>query len=377
LIQTFASLARRELGFARDELLVVQIESRRALDDSREQLPIYERAREAVRAVPGVADAALSNLTPLADVVFDPPIDVSGSGPLSPRERSTYAYLVTPRWFSTFGVGLIAGRDFEETVRAGTPPVAIVNQAFAKKFLHGASPLDHTIRLPAVMYAPAPVTGLRIIGVVADAVYGSMREPLQPTFYLEMKQHDEAFFTRGLGSVSLNVRATQGPPARLTRSVVAAIADVNPRLTVTVHPMAKQVDDALARERVVAMLAGFFGALALLLASLGLYGVTAYAVARRRAEIGIRMALGASQAGVIRLVLARVTTLVTIGVLIGAGLSTWASTFVSSLLYGIQPRDPATLATGAVVLGAVGAAAGWLPAYRASRIDPAEVLRDS
>jgi predicted permease len=377
LVQTFTALAHRDLGFAPEQLLVVQIDSRRSTGEPHQRVPIYEQVRQAVRAVPGVSDVALSNLTPLADVVFDPPIDVSGSAPRPPRERSTYAYLVTPRWFRTFGIGIIAGRDFAETDRAGTPAVAIVNQAFAKKFLNGASPLDHTITLPAVMYAPGSSVGLRIVGVVADAVYGSVRETLQPTMYLALAQHDEAFFLRGLGSISLNVRATQGSPARLAKSIVAAVAGVSPQLAITVHPLTRQVDDSLARERVVAMLAGFFGVLALLLAGLGLYGVTSYAVSRRRMEIGIRMALGAAPGGVVRLVLARVTLLVGIGVLVGGGMSIWAATFVETLLYGLQPRDPTTLAGAAVVLASVGAAAGWIPAYRASRIDPAAVLRDS
>jgi predicted permease len=310
-------------------------------------------------------------------VVFDPPIDVSGSAPRPPRERSTYAYLVTPRWFSTFGIGLIAGRDFEETDRAGTPLVAVVNQAFAKKFLNGASPLDHTIMLPSVMYAPRSSPGLRIVGVVGDAIYGSIRELPQPTMYMALAQHDQAAYFRGMRSISLNVRTAQGSPARLAKSIVAAIAAVSPELAVTVHPLTKQVDDSIARDRVVAMLAAFFGALALLLAAIGLYGVTSYAVSRRRAEIGIRMALGAAPGGVVRLVLSRVTGLVGIGVAVGVGASLWASKFVATLLYGLEPRDPVTLAAAAAVLGTVGAAAGWLPAYRASRIDPAEVLRDS
>jgi putative ABC transport system permease protein len=141
-------------------------------------------------------------------------------------------------------------------------------------------------------------------------------------------------------------------------------------------PLRQQVDAALVKERIVAILAGAFGGFALLLASLGLYGVTAYAVNRRRTEIGIRMAIGAAPADVVRLVLARVVILLAIGVAAGAVVSAWASRFVAALLYGLQPRDPATLVASAMVLAGVSLLAGWLPAYRASRIDPAEVLRE-
>jgi len=145
----------------------------------------------------------------------------------------------------------------------------------------------------------------------------------------------------------------------------------------TFRPLVDQVDASLTQERVVAMLAAFFGALALLLAALGLYGVTSYAVSRRRTEIGIRMALGAEPAGVVRLVLSRVFVLVGLGVIVGVGLSWWASKFVATLLYGLEPRDPMTLVGAVGLLAAVGAFAGWLPAWRAARIDPAEVLRES
>jgi ABC-type antimicrobial peptide transport system permease subunit len=177
--------------------------------------------------------------------------------------------------------------------------------------------------------------------------------------------------------MALSVRASAGSPMSLARSIAAALTAADRDLVFTFRPMADQVSASLTQERLIAMLAGFFGALALLLAGLGLYGVTSYAVSRRRAEIGIRMALGATQSGVVRLVLSRVTTLVAIGVAVGAGLSLSASTFVATLLYGLEPRDPATLVGAVIVLAAVGAAAGWLPAHRASRIDPAEVLRES
>jgi ABC-type antimicrobial peptide transport system permease subunit len=174
----------------------------------------------------------------------------------------------------------------------------------------------------------------------------------------------------------MNIAASTGSPAALAKSVASSIASVNPQLAVTFRPLEDQVNDSLARERVMAMLGGFFGGVALLLAALGLYGVTTYAVARRRLEIGIRIALGAAPAGVVRLVLSRVTMLVAIGVVAGVGVSVWASTFVGSLLFGLAPRDPLTMTGAVAVLVGVGGFAGWLPAWRASRIDPTDVLRE-
>ena len=215
-----------------------------------------------------------------------------------------------------------------------------------------------------------------IVGVVADAVYRALREPIPATMYVPLAQFDDSR-SPAPPSMSVSVRATAGSPALLALSVSAAIAGVNPDLALTFRPLADQVNASLTQERVVAMLSGFFGGLALLLAGLGLYGVTSYAVARRRTEIGIRMALGAAPAGVVRLVLSRVSLLVGFGVVVGTGVSLWASQFVSTLLYGLEPRDPATLVASSATLALVGALAGWLPAHRASRIDPAEVLRDS
>jgi putative ABC transport system permease protein len=159
--------------------------------------------------------------------------------------------------------------------------------------------------------------------------------------------------------------------------VSAALAAVNPDLTVTFQTLDDQVNGLLAQDRLLAMLSGFFAVLALLLGALGLYGVTAHAGAQRRVEIGIRMALGAAPTNVIRLVLTRVAVLVAVGVLVGVSLSFWASTLVGSLLYGIQPHDPVTWLSAAAILAGVGGIAAFVPAWRASRIDPAEVLRDS
>jgi putative ABC transport system permease protein len=160
--------------------------------------------------------------------------------------------------------------------------------------------------------------------------------------------------------------------------ITAAIAAVHPDLVLAFRPLPDQVRDTLIQERLLATLSGFFGALALLLAGLGLYGITAYTVRRRRRnEIGIRMALGAASASVIRMILSRVVVLVVSGLLIGALASAWASRFVASLLYGVEPHDVATLAGASILLAAISALAGWLPARRAARIDPAVVLRES
>jgi ABC-type antimicrobial peptide transport system permease subunit len=192
--------------------------------------------------------------------------------------------------------------------------------------------------------------------------------------YFPLAQRDDPIlFT----NFFITLRTSAGSPVLLTRSVSTALTAVNHDLGLAFQPLATQVDESLAQDRVIAILSGFFGGLALFLAALGLYGVTAYAVARRRTEIGIRMALGAAPGTVIRLVLSRVSLLIGVGVLVGAGISVWASQFVAALLYGLEPRDPATLVGAAVTLAAVGALAGWLPAWRASRIDPAEVLRES
>lgn len=210
-----------------------------------------------------------------------------------------------------------------------------------------------------------------IVGLVEDAVYRSLRDPVPPTMYLALPQNREP------GPASLSIRSgLGGSPALFTRSVADAIGQVDRDLTLTFRPLADQVNAALTQERLVAMLSGFFGGLALLLAGLGLYGVTAYAVHRRRGELGIRMALGAPPDRVVRPVLRRVALLVGAGVLAGGIISWWAAPFVRTLLYGLEPRDPFTLAVAALVLAAIGAVAGWVPARRAARIDPVETLRE-
>ena len=215
---------------------------------------------------------------------------------------------------------------------------------------------------------------MEIVGVVGDAVYSSLRSAVPPTWYSPLAQFDVPEFS--IPSIRLSVRSrTHAPPS--THAIAGAVATVNPDLPVTFRPLADHVHAALTQERLTARLAGFFGALALLLAALGLYGVTSYAISGRRAEIGIRLALGARPAAIIGWVLARVSRQVGAGIVLGAALSSWASSFVAGLMYGVQPRDPATLAGSALLLSAIAALAAWPPARRAARIDPIAVLRES
>ncbi len=374
-VRTFASLTARPLGFERERVLVVNVNAHSAAINPTERMSLYLRARDAVRALPGVSDASVSYTTPPVTMVSIMPVDaISGGTAFQGMQRMTAVNFVTASWFKTLGTRVVAGRDISDRDRQATPRVALANVTFARKFLEGASPIGHA--LETKVGVPPQTRSIEIVGLVEDAVHGSLRQPVPPLLYVPIAQAD--WLPSGfLAQVDLSVRSSGAPPAQLAKSVAAAIHSVHPELVATSRSLADQVNATLTQERVVALLSGSFGALALLLAGLGLYGVTSYTVAQRRTELGIRMALGAAPGGIVRLVLSRVTRLVGLGVLIGTGLSVWALRFVNALLYGLEPRDPATLVGATIVLAAVGAAAGCVPAYRASRIDPADVLRES
>jgi putative ABC transport system permease protein len=285
-----------------------------------------------------------------------------------------WSNLISPGFFATYQTPVVAGRDLTDRDRAGAPRVAVVNDAFAAKFAPGRSPIG--LRMTLYPGSPLALGPIEVVGVVGDAVYTSVRSPAPPTFYLPLAQFDH-LTKLGIRSIRLSVRSRTDAPFQLTKSVTTAVSTVNPQLGLTFQPLASQVAASLTQERLLAILSAAFGALALLLAGLGLYGVTAYTVAARRIEIGIRMALGASGRQVVRLVLARTAFFVGIGVIAGISMSVAAATFVSALIYGLEPRDPLTLAGAVSLLTIVAAVAAWLPSRRAVGTEPAVVLRES
>jgi ABC-type antimicrobial peptide transport system permease subunit len=295
-------------------------------------------------------------------------VAVPPDSPLGRRERMTWVNAVSPDWFATFGMRLAAGRDVEPHDATGGPKVALVNRTFARRFLQPGNPVGQEFK-PGDAFSGGGT--YHVIGLVEDAIYRSIRAGMMPVIYVPLTQWD-----RPAPNVTIAVRSASAPPETLARSVSAALTAVDSRLAVSSHTLNAQVDAALIQERLLATVSVFFGALALLLAGLGLYGVTSYAVTSRRTEIGIRMALGANAGGVVRLVLRRAAWLVLIGVFAGTALSLYATRFVSALLYGLEPGDTMTLLLAAGLLGAIGALAAWLPARRAARTDPTIVLRE-
>ena len=355
-LRTFEAFATLPLGFEPDRVLMVDVDSRRGTTESQ------ARALDAVRSAEGVASAGASVAIPIGFRAMTTLIDDPS---LPESDREAHKNLITPDWFRTLGTRFVAGRDFDSGDREGKARVAIVNQTFAQRFLEDREPVGLVVR-------ESSGTELRIVGLVEDAVYRTVREPAPPTIYLPLSQE-----TSEAPVFNLVVRPKAGSPALLSRNVAEAIERAEPDLALTLRPLDRQVSATFNQERVLAMLAGALGAQALLLASLGLYGVTAHAVGRRRREIAIRMALGADARRVVRVVTERIAILVVVGVAAGSVLALWMAPVVESLLFGLEPRDLSNLVFASTLLVAVAAAAAFFPARRATRLDPASLLRDS
>ena len=368
-IRTFQQINAVPLGLRVDPLMIVRVDVKRSSAAGVARLQLFERLREAAAGTVGVRSAALSRIEPLSGAGWNTMVNLPDGG-ATPGARLPWVNGITPGWFQTYGLRVLAGRDFTAADGPGRPAVAIANDAFARRFFNGKNPVGQRVSFGG----PNRQEEYDIVGLVSDSAYRSPREGRPATIYVPFAQMTPAqtFPPGAVMAVEIGPGGWTGVQGRLGQALAAVDAGV----AFTFRPFADRVRSTIVQERLVAALSGFFGALALLLAGIGLYGVTAYAVSRRRMEIGVRMALGAEPGRVVRLVLGRVVWLVAAGVVAGGAVSLWAAQYTGALLFGLTPRDPATFAGAALVLLGVGLLAAWLPAQRASRIDPTEVLRD-
>jgi putative ABC transport system permease protein len=291
---------------------------------------------------------------------------VTVEGDTSGRDESENVgfNVIAPAYFATLGTTLVAGREFDARDGRDAPPVAIVNETFARAFFGERSALGRRVTSLDVTYT--------IVGVVRDAKYQSLRDGIIRTMYIPWTLRSDDPPSR----YHFLVRLASADPAPVVASLDRAVRDADPGLRLrSVISYATLVDRSLVAERLLATLAGFFGALALLIAALGVFGVLSFHVARRTSEFGLRMALGANRRTLMLLVLGDVAVMLTTGVTVGAAMSLTVTGLARKILFGVTPSDPLVFAVAAAVLVAAALLAAWLPARRAARVDPLIALR--
>ncbi len=341
--------------------------------DFRPLKPPPERAKalqqevlDRLRAAPGIEAASTSTQMPLIGSGWSLSVRVPGED----QERSSRFTWVSPQYFATMRIPILAGRDFTDADTKTAPRVLLVNQEFVRQFFDGASPVGKQVR--SLAEPGYPETIYEIVGLVRDTKYLDLRDRKpEPIAYAPDQQHPQP------GAAGIFLTRSALPVADAERAVREAIAQVNPGIRVNAQVEVRERAVArLSRERLLAWLAGFFGVLASVLAAIGLYGVVSYMVAGRRNEIGIRLALGASRGGVVRMILRQVGRLLGVGLAVGAVLALGLAGAARTLLFGLEPDDPVTLAAAAAVLGGIAVWASWVPARRAARMDPQAALRE-
>jgi predicted permease len=381
-VRSLQNLNRQETGIDRTRVVVVRIEPRgsdqRGVPGASERLDrIYRDLIDRIERIPGVQSASLAHTSPMTPISYSTGVHLASGG-----DSSVRVLMVYPRYFATMGLAIAKGRDFTDSdLRPDSPLVAVVNEAFVREVLKGHEPLgaQHgaTVRGPGMVSAdrPRPTLPLNIIGVVKDSPYPNLRAATPPIMYQTFLQ------TRtGRGQMVLHVKVT-GSPGEIDRQIREAVQETDRDVPIfELHTLADEVDAALVRERLIATLSGFFGAVALVLVCVGLYGVMAFTVSRRTAEIGIRVALGATRSDVRWMIARQTLMLVLVGIAVGLP-AAWmvgrlASRQISGMLFELTPSDPITMTAATLLLAFVGVCAGLLPARRATRINPIVALRN-
>jgi predicted permease len=363
LVRTLLKLRTEDVGFETQNILLFRVDMTlsgfKTLDDPR-AYPAERELRNRLRALPGVISASYSAVPLLSGANLDSDFNLPG-------RAESFAFSadelpVGPAFFETMRIPLLAGRTFTaaDFASSAKPEPVIINQSFARKLFGDRNPLGR-----GISEGYSDKAQWQVVGVVRDAKYDSLRKGVKPTAYTLEKDSGAAFELRA-----------KGDPRPLIPLVREAVRQVDRNFLISdLKTQWEQIDQALFQERLIAGLSSLFGTLALILVSIGLYGLVAYGVARRTHEIGLRMALGAQPRGILRLMTRQGLSLTVAGVVIGVGLSAGITRYLETLLYGVRPIDPWTFASMAVLLGAVAALACYIPARRATHVDPMVALR--
>ena len=362
-LRTVHNLRRVETGFNARNVLLFRISPALNGYDSKKRNLTYDGIGERLRGIGGVQSVAWSNPALMSGREFGGEIFIQGRAYPQRRGDRVSGFVVSPSFFRTMEIPVVAGRGFTESDIEGAPPVAVINEEAARRYFPNESPLGRRFR------SEFGESGeVEIVGILRDAKYNSIRAAAPPTLYRPFGQSAQV-------AATFEVRTT-GEPLAATPAVREAVRAVDPDLPlVNITTQSQQVESRFRQERMFAQACGLFGALALLVASIGLFGLMSYSVARRTSEIGVRMALGAERRDVLRLIMRESMILVFIGVLFGLGGIALTARSITSLLFGLAPIDPVTIAAAVSVMVLLAGIGGYLPARRASLIDPMVALR--
>jgi predicted permease len=365
-LRTLTNLRHVDVGFNPRNLLLFRINPQLNRYDEKRQNALYIQLLERISAVPGVRAVALSNPALLSGSVNSTGIFVKGrTYELGRRDydNSINRLVISPNFFETMEIPVVRGRSLSSRDDESAPKVAVINEAAAKKYFANEDPVGQHFGSSIENSGQ-----LEIVGVLRDAKYNSVRDPAPPTMYVPYRQ-------ARAGSAVIEVR-TAGEPATVTSGVREAVRQIDAALPMMdVSTQLEQVEKRFQQEKLFAQAYTLFGGLAMLVASIGLFGLMSYTVARRTNEIGIRMALGAQRGDVMRQVLRESMILVAVGVVLGVAAAVGTGRFLTTMLFGLAPTDVTTIVAATALMAAVSALAGFLPARRASRVDPMVALR--
>ncbi|HEY6231571.1 MAG TPA: ABC transporter permease [Pyrinomonadaceae bacterium] len=365
--RSLIKLQQEDLGFNRDNVLLASVDTRLAGYKPDDLSALYRRLYDRLSTLPNVRSATIASYSPMQGTSTNSSVTVRGYTPGKGENMVVADIFIGPGFCETLGVPLLLGREFDLQDVPNSTRVGIVNQSFAKAFFGDQNPIGRRLTFED----DSDKDDFEIVGVVGDSKYDSAKEQPERTVFRPILQvQDQQAFN------NVFELRTAGDPLSLTTEVRAAIAQVDDKLPVlNVSSLRLQTEEALKQEKLIAQLVSFFGLLGLLLSCVGLYGIMAHAVVRRTNEIGIRMALGAERGHIVWMVLKESLMLVAVGLLIGIPAAWAAANLISSQLFGVNPSDPVALLTAAFSLTAVAALAGYLPARKASRVNPLIALR--